>query len=355
MGPTTPPIERPSHDASSNSSQPAQGSRRNSVSTIRPDPEESPNCLVQDLSRWHAQCRPFLLETIQRQTEQNVQAITSDKSKLRRHLKQQLEQRRRHDYEYMTTLNLVQATAIDDQVMTDRASTRLSTSSELSVNSMSSQMSDSFLNDVQQSAAQLKLSLNSITTYLPSLSTRILRLITRDKVAIQLAKAVRDVKHHLSIFGPQMASVGFSDVGLKLNQYNEDFNDDVLKFLALEKQYTKAELRRRFDQTREWKPWKDRPRPKTWKPKTEYGFLTQRVNELGTGVCDTLESAIQTRDRFVLMATEEMNSIVLHVAQYALFSVEDKWEGNMLVERVFARGYYVGQGVMISSGTLTFR
>ncbi|KAL2204646.1 hypothetical protein CC79DRAFT_1335307 [Sarocladium strictum] len=343
LEPTTPHIERPSHDPDSNSGQPAQASRRNSVSTIRPGPEESPNHLVQDLSRWQAQCRPFLLETIQRHTEQNVKAMTLDKSILRRYLREQLEQHNRHDDEHLTTLNLFQPAAVEDQVMADRASTRLSSSSDSSVNSMSSQMSDSFLNDVQQSAALLKLSLNSISKY--SVRSTLRKMISHfakgSIVEGHLVDAVNAVRCRLSDFEPQMSSIGFSDVGLELNRYDEVFKDDILRFLTLERKYSKDELRRRLDQTGEWKPWKDHSRPKTWKPRDEYTFLTQRVRELGTGVGDTLQSAIQTRDGFISEATNEMNSIVLDFARDTGFKVQENWEGNMLVERIFKQEHFL--------------
>jgi hypothetical protein len=132
-----------------------------------------------------------------------------------------------------------------------------------------------------------------------------------------------------------------ADVGLKLNQYDEDFKDDVLRFLALEKKYSKAELRKRLDQTSEWKPWKDYLRLKYWKPKDEYALLTDTVCLLGTRMGEALQSAILTRDGFISRATEEMNSMALDFAEDTGFKVQDKWGGNMLVERIFKQEHFL--------------
>ena len=184
-----------------------------------------------DFSRWHERCRPFLLETIQRRTERDIQCLDQCSDNLGEYILQQLAERNRRDYDNLSFLDLGPSIRVDirlrrmgprSPVDVDTESiSRLSTSSQTSVNSMSSQVSDSFLNDVQQSADALLQSLRLGMAELASLErgARMSSILTRglfrpsafadhDKVKA-LKDAIYEVESIVNYYQQDIYTIGF--------------------------------------------------------------------------------------------------------------------------------------------------
>lgn len=180
---------------------------------------QEPSHQLQDLSRWHTHCQSFLLQTIQRQTERDVKILTLNSTDLMHHLVQQLKRRYNQDSD-LSFLDLKECSNIRSQAGSQHTTSlgRSSTTSESSVGSMSSQVSDSFDNDVQESTTILLQSLQAVKNevrprskvrrHLNSLGLRLgLRGSKREGeegAKILLYTAISDVKRTLLEFRPEM-------------------------------------------------------------------------------------------------------------------------------------------------------
>jgi hypothetical protein len=129
--------------------------------TLRPaSPTPSSRTLPfgKDYTVWHEQaCRPFLLELIHNQTLPEVKSLAASPDVLENEAHEEL---RRRPAKFLASLGLLdgsmndlqdQALVKNDEDLEITRPSRSSTSSQSSTNSQSSQLSDSDLNDVQQS------------------------------------------------------------------------------------------------------------------------------------------------------------------------------------------------------------
>jgi hypothetical protein len=129
--------------------------------TLRPaSPTPSSRTLPfgKDYTVWHEQaCRPFLLELIHNQTLPEVKSLAASPDILENEAHEEL---RRRPAKFLASLGLLdgsmndlqdQALVKNDEDLEITRPSRSSTSSQSSTNSQSSQLSDSDLNDVQQS------------------------------------------------------------------------------------------------------------------------------------------------------------------------------------------------------------
>lgn len=200
---------------------PTEG-RQGSQGSQETPTEHSPSPEARDLSRWHQVCQPFLLQTIQRRTEVDVNGLCLRSHDMRHHLLQHLEEKYVEDNFELSFLNLTQP--YNDQshqlFPADTTSLRRSTTvSETSVGSKSSQVSDSFENDVEQSAKVLRQTLKAVM-YPIRPRSRLKQLLhslsikggdggVEQKAQSLLYDAINDVKKILLDFQPEMHSIGF--------------------------------------------------------------------------------------------------------------------------------------------------
>lgn len=183
-----------------------------------------PSLREQGLTRWHKTCQPFLLQTIQRRTECDVNDINLNSAAMAQHIVQHVEQRyyqencdmsflglrlfsntQTHRPRYPETVNLV----------------RSSTISETSVGSMSSQVSDSFDNDVQQSSQIFMEDLQAVMNGIrPQRGIkRLLRTLAvtggvtkeEEQAQVLLYNAISDIMKILRDFQSEMHSIGFRE------------------------------------------------------------------------------------------------------------------------------------------------
>lgn len=123
-----------------------------------PTPSSRTLPLDKDHSVWHEQaCRPFLLELIHNRTLPEVKLLAASPDILENEAHEEL---RRRPTKFLASLGLLdgsmndlqdQALVRNDEDLDITRSSRSSMSSQSSTNSQSSQLSDSNLNDVQQS------------------------------------------------------------------------------------------------------------------------------------------------------------------------------------------------------------
>lgn len=191
--------------------------RSGSACTVRGPPLQE-----QDLSRWHKICQPFLLQTIQRRTECDVNRITLNSTSIAHHIVQHVEYRYYQNNCDMSFLRLRRFSnaRIHHSIYSGTVPLgRSSPISEISVGSMSSQISDSFENDVQQSAQIFIQDLQDVLDEIRP-QHRIKRFFRtlavtggvkkeEEQAQILLCNAISDVKKILLEFQSEMHSIGF--------------------------------------------------------------------------------------------------------------------------------------------------
>lgn len=237
--------------------------------------------------------------------------------------------------------------------MDAKSISRSSTSSQTSVNSMSSQVSDSFLNDVQQSAEVLLQSLRLGIAEVASLErgagmlSRVQQLIrhpsalaNQNKVEA-LRNAIKKTESIINQCQPDMYTIGFrkffcwtphisfltctADVGLKLNAREQTFRETVLKYLQTVKREKKIKrLRKMLNRPEEWKHWHE-----------DYPSLTSTTTDMADEIQRALKSAIETRDAYLKAAYKDINEVTQTYAKRCGVQVQDEYDGMVLVQRTF--------------------
>lgn len=186
----------------------------NSVQTLRP----------RDLSRWLQCCQPFLLEIIQYRSERDILTLTQRNDERKQLILQWLVDRNRPRNEDLAFLELRPLDDIDPPKKQDRgvnvnasAFRRSFTGSQTSVNSISSQVSNSDLNDVQQSAQALVQSLRLGLAVAKACDGRRDRLVStilqsarydRAKL-VQLQNAMHKAEQMITYYQKEMPTIGF--------------------------------------------------------------------------------------------------------------------------------------------------
>lgn len=198
-----------------------------SLRTLRPRPSVSgaqthiSGHATRNLSLWHERCRPSLLQAIQQRTEKDVQALIACPSDLKRFLRDRVMERDASDDLSFLELASPEASLIfmADTLSISRSSIA-STSSQASASSLSSQVSDSVLNDVQQSADALLESLRIGRKQMEAFEEshgflgKIRRLLRKDQPATPLTPleaAMDEMTKVIRQYLPEMHTIGFRE------------------------------------------------------------------------------------------------------------------------------------------------
>lgn len=197
--------------------EPAQSGQSSNGSQSIPT-VQTPAHEVQDFSRWHKVCEPFLLQTIRRVTQKDVNCLSSNNDAMRRHLLHGLEEIYVAYGCDLTFLNLTSNIQSHRPWPKHKISVRpgrSSIGSRSSLNSISSQQSLSLENDVQQSSMILVRDLRATKNPpRPRWRKRLLACLTRkgradEKSQLLLYKAISDVEKILVDFEPELHTIGF--------------------------------------------------------------------------------------------------------------------------------------------------
>ncbi|KAH8734140.1 hypothetical protein BGZ61DRAFT_566473 [Ilyonectria robusta] len=283
-----------------------------------------------DLTDWAKRCcRQFLLDIMQRRTERDIRILTQPSNDLKHFIMQKMKDRDRKEGNDAPSLNRANGVHDDNPSTSpwryarseaDSDSTSISwasVSSQTSTTSLASQMSDSFLNDVQQSVNLLLQSLREGEKRLSSIETsNILRSFLDQwryrsskfpdpERAAELNNAITSIRIAIEDYKDDIPSTGFPDVGLKLNACEQTFRDTVLKYLGTvkgEKELTN--IRKALNRPKEWEHWHE-----------DYPSLTSTTKGIATDVQQALQSAVEARDAYLRAAYSVIPEVIQMYAE----------------------------------------
>ncbi|KAI2462875.1 hypothetical protein F4781DRAFT_162605 [Annulohypoxylon bovei var. microspora] len=207
----------------------------------------------------------------------------------------------------------------------------ISWASTSSVNSIASQVSDSNINDVQQSAKLLLQTLRDGEKELTLKEKRKKNVFLRPFMSLN--KPVKDLIHAMQLCSSillesesGMDAIGFPDIGLRLNVCFQKSSDTIWKSFRITSVKTKMKVMQSKD--------KKRPRERGFDYE-EYSYLISIMTEITEEVRQALREAFAVRDGFLVAACRVIDNLALLSAKKHQIKVMDKYQGNILVERIF--------------------
>ncbi|KAH6967933.1 hypothetical protein BKA56DRAFT_597422 [Ilyonectria sp. MPI-CAGE-AT-0026] len=339
-------------------------SHTDSIRTIR---------LEKDYSLWHEKsCRPLIVQIIRGQTTGGVRRLMESERLLKEALRHQIELRQEEDRtldlnflsfsSFVSDVEFIPLHSADGQLYGESLksldTSRTSLSSETSrhsTGSFASQVSDSGLNDLEQSAEVLLQDLQEgKATLLRREQGRTLSAIRKFTPLMREAQELHDALNAAisQVRGarPDMASMGFSDLGVELNIKGELYRNSLLRYLDKAPQIDALK-----NDTSQGEP--QVVTPKEWGQKTlfnklkkafgisrtaqsgEEGYprLTQGLNIIMTEVGRIIDRGIALRESLLRSAYPLMDDIAMELAQSDGVEIVDSFQEHMLVRRVFKR------------------
>ncbi|EPE36512.1 hypothetical protein GLAREA_08675 [Glarea lozoyensis ATCC 20868] len=296
----------------------------NSPRPASPTPYNHTLPFNKDYTIWHEQaCRPFLLDLIRNRTLSEVKSLAALPDILEDEVHKEL---LRRPQELLASLDLLND---EDLEIIGRSST----SSSSSTNSQSSQVSDSDLNDVQQSIEIMLQDLNqSYEDFLVVEKGRVLyRFEGQSKivelkipVAKELYTEFRELTKLLIDAQQDTVELGFPDLGLMLNQYDKEFKEKVSSFLR---------ATRRSSRDSPWKSLLSSKGNRAWR--REYPAQIDFMRKTQKNISNALDLGESVRNLFFESAFKFMEVIVQKLAKEMDFEIQDQFHGNVLISRIF--------------------
>jgi hypothetical protein len=117
-----------------------------------------------------------------------------------------------------------------------------------------------------------------------------------------------------------------ADLGLKLNEYHENYRETILKSLQAARKSTgkRTSLDKLFRSSKVLDHWSDK-----------YPHLVINMEGIKTSIQKALECGKSTRDEFLKATFEILNEIAHNIARELKFEVHDTFSEDVLVERRF--------------------